>query len=482
VSILESWRALRRSDAGAASVEKVGTVALAAVVVCAVILTASGVAEGGLASRAVCAVRQAAGFGGCAPGSAPKTDADYEPASCKVREESQTGGYEVSIGWFSIGEEYGFIEQTFSDGTVRMTLVDKASLSGKYGAGFDVGKVSSDGSKKAADIELAAGLKFGYGTTWQFKNADEAEHFRGEVEKYQVQMMQMQGEGAAGIAIYNSLTGNWADPPDPAITFASVGFEASIKGALGLKVETGGVGSDGKPRAADPNLGADLTIKGDYQVVIENNEKDGTRSYTYQVSGTAKGGANGVVASTSLGGTATGAMKVTRNDKGELASLTFISTREGSASFTAGGKTPVDVKGVGGKGGSSDQVGSATVTTTTVTFDTPAEQVVGQQWLSGSNEQFGSPLNMTWGSLVPSTPPADGNPWEQFLYENATVAQTSYQNIKDVDEFGAKISLGLKFGLSVKMETSESTVQDATFLGAPRANGERPMVPFSSCQ
>ena len=479
------WRGgtARRSDDGAASVEWAGTVALAAVVVLGVMLTVSGNEHGALASKAICSVRQAFGIGGCAPGSMPKTDSDYEPKNCKVREKSETAGYEVSYGFFSVGEEYGFIEQHFSDGTVRYTLVDKASLSAKYdGAKFDIGKISQDGSKAGADIEVAAGLKFGYGTTWQFASNEEAEHFRSEIEKYQMQMEQMKTEGAAGIAIYNSLTDNWADPPDPAISFATVGFESSLKGALGLKVETGSTSSSGKPTVADPNLGGELTIKGDYQVMIENNDKDHTRSYTYQISGTAKGQLNGIVASTGLGGTTTGALKVTRNDKGELVSITFISTREGNGSFKAGGKTPVDVKGVGGKGGDTDQVGNVSVTTTTVTFDDAGERAIGDAWLSGSNEQFGSPLSMTYSSLVPTKPPADGNQWEQFLYDNATVAQTDYQNIKDIQEFGAKISLGFKLGMTVKLETSESTVQDASFLGAPRANGERPMVPFTACQ
>ncbi|HEX8497923.1 MAG TPA: hypothetical protein VF661_12075 [Actinomycetales bacterium] len=481
---MTSWSSRVRDDDGAASVEQTGTVALAALVVVGVILAVSGVGPGSVGSEAVCRVRAAVGLGACAPGQgAPLTDADYEPTNCKVREESESGGYEVSYGFFSVGEEYGFIEQTFSDGTVRHTLVDKASLGAKFeGAKFDVGKIAADGTGNKGQIEVAAGLKFAYGTTWQFKDADEAESFRGEIEKYQIQMMQMRGRGGAGIAIWNSLTDNWADPPDPAITYASAGFEASAKGALGLNLGTGGTSASGTPSTADPNIGADLTIKGDYQVIIENNSRDDTRSYTYQISGSAKGTATAVTETVGYGGTTTGAMKVTRNDEGELVSITYITTREHGATEGSSGKSPVEVGSTTGKAKEGTETTTADVTTTTVKFDTPEKRVLGDQYLSGANEQFGSPLSMTYQSVVPSTAPADGNAWEQFMYENATVAQTTYENIKNVEEFGAKISLGLKFGATVKLESSDSQVQDASYLGAPRGDGTRPLVPFTACQ
>lgn len=414
------------------------------------------------------------------------TDEDFKPVQCKLREDSEKAGSEVKIAWFKIGQEFGFIRQEFSDGSVRLTLVDGASIGAVGGSKdklFDIGKLGDSG-KGAASVEVAAGLKFAYGSTWQFKDADESEKFRGEIEKYAMQQQQLRhsGGGGVGIAIYNSLTDNWADPPDPAITFGSIGFEASLKGALGLKIPTGPAGTGGKVPTADPNVGAALTIKGDYQVLTERNARTGTTSWVYQLSGEGTLSGNAVVAGGELGGRTTGAVRVTRNEKGELVSLGFISTREGSATTTVGGKSPVDVKGVKGNGKDSDKNSRATVTVTTLPLDSAADRAIAQRWLSGADEQFGSPLRMAAQTLVPDRPAEPGDEFGRLLHERATVARTTYDNVTDLQEFGAELNLGWKFGFKVSMQDTESVAAESTYLGAPGSGGIRPMLPFEECQ
>jgi hypothetical protein len=113
-------------------------------------------------------------------------DEDFKPAQCKIREDTEKGGSEVKLGWFKIGQEFGFVRQEFSDGTVRLTLVDSASI-GAVGGGkdklFDIGKLGDD-AKGATSVEVSGGLKFGYGSTWQFDNAAQAEEFREEIETW----------------------------------------------------------------------------------------------------------------------------------------------------------------------------------------------------------------------------------------------------------------------------------------------------------
>ena len=461
---------------------------ISSVLILAVAVGVNGPAVAGAAAGAVCKVLTLGG-GSCGGGQGdakPRTDEDYKPAQCKIREDSEKAGSKVTVGWFSIGDEFGFVRQEFSDGTVRLTIVDTASL-GATGSGkeklFDIGKLGDD-VKGGRNIEVAAGLKFGYGTTWQFKDADEAQKFRGEVEKYALQQEQMKysGEGAVGIAIYNSITDNWADPPDPTITFAKTSVEASAKGALGLKIPTGPAPEPGKdPPTADPNIGASLTLKGEYEVLIENNQKTGNTSWTYQLSGQATGQVNAAVAGAELSGKTQGAMRVTRNAKGELVSLSFISTREGSGQVNVGGKSPVAVGGVKGNGKDGDKVSQATVTVTTLDLTNPQDRAVAQDWLSGNNEQFGSPLNLTVNTLVPTKPPAAGDAFGKLMYEQGKASQTVYDNVTDLQEFGVEVNLGFKLGFSVSLENTNSVASASSYLGAPVAGGTRPLVDFAEC-
>jgi hypothetical protein len=458
-------------------------------VVGGVAVAANGAHVSSMASSAVCTILDLAGgnCGATTPGAAPPKNEDFKPAACKVREDSEKAGSKVTIAWFSIGKEYGFIEQKFSDGSVRLTMVDTASL-GATGSGkeklFDIGKLGDNG-KAGAKVEVAAGLKFGYGDTWSFPNEGEMNKFRDEIEKYQMQQIQMEnaGEGAFGIALWNSITDNWADPPDPTITFAKTSVEASLKGALGLKIPTGPAAKPGdNPPTADPNLGGSLTLKGEYEVLLEHNEKAGTTSWTYQLTGTGTLAGNAGLVGGELGGKTAGAFKVTRNDKGELVSLSFISTREGSAQGNKNGKSPVAIKGSKASGKDGTTYGQAEVTTTTLDLTNAEDRAVAQAWLSGNNEQFGSPFDLTYSTLVPDKPPAAGDTFGQLMYEKAKVAQVHYDNITDIEQFGLEVNLGWKFGFDVSLENSTSQASGAEYLGAPADGGVRPMVDYTECR
>jgi hypothetical protein len=476
-------RSRRRGDAGAATLDYIGAILVAAIVCGLISVTVAPAPVSAAFRQAVCAILQLVGPG-CTPtvNAGPK-DEDFKPAQCKIREDSEKGGSEVKLGWFKIGEEFGFIRQEFSDGKVRLTLVDSSSI-GAVGSGkdklFDIGKLG-DNAKGATSVEVAAGLKFGYGSTWQFDDAKQAEHFRGEIEKYAMQQQQMKGEGAPGIAIWNSLTNNWADPPDPTVTFAKASVEASAKASLGLKIPTGPADAKGDIPTADPALGASLTIKGEYEVLIERNAASGTTSWNYQLTPQIKGSANAVVVGAEGSAKSSGSFRVTRNDRGELVSLSFVSTREAGGQINKGAKTPVKVGGVGANGKDADGASNATVTVTTLPLTTDDERRTAQDWLAGNNEQVGSPFKLVLNSLIPDQPPADGDDFARLLYEKATVSQTDYHNVSDVQEFGAEVNLGFKLGFSFTLDNSNSTSTDSAYLGAPGADGTRPMIDFAEC-
>ena len=259
--------------------------------------------------------------------------------------------------------------------------------------------------------------------------------------------------------------------------------EASLKGALNAKAVTGPPSAPGKdPQTADPNLGISLTVAGDYEVVVEHNRKAGTISYSYQLSATGTAAGNAVVVGGEAAGKTTGAFKVTRNDKGEIVQLSFVSTREGSLQGSVNGKLPEavgNVSGANGKDGTTHA--QATVTTTTLDLTDPADRVIAQNWLSGSTEQIGSPFNLTHSTMVPDRAPADGDPFQQLMYEKAKVSQVSYDDVTDVQKFGLEINAGFKMGFELSLENKTSTVDDSTYLGAPGDDGTRPMVDFTAC-
>jgi hypothetical protein len=473
-----------RDDTGASSLDYIGALVIVGVLLALVVGSVAPLRRPVAAGLhdAVCAVLQLVGADcGPEPVADGPRDEDFKPAQCKIREDTEKGGSEVKLGWFKVGQEFGFVRQEFSDGTVRLTLVDSASI-GAVGGGkdklFDIGKLGDD-AKGATSVEVSGGLKFGYGSTWQFDDAAQAEEFREEIETYAMQQQQLKNN--PGIAIWYSLANKWADPPDPAITFAKGSVEAGAQVSLGLKVPTGPAGADGKVPTADPNLGGSLTVKGDYEVLIEKNARTGTTSWSYQLSPQIKGNVQAGILEAEGFAKTSGAFRVTRDAQGQLVSLSFVSTREVGGQTSKGVKLPAAIGGVKGNGSDADGGSTATVTATSLALSTPEERRIAEDWLSGRMEQFSSPLNLTVHTMIPDEPAASGDEFSQLMYERATVSETSYQNVTDVQKFGAEVNLGFKLGFSISLEDSSSVSDESSYLGAPGVDGSRPMLDFAEC-
>lgn len=475
----------RGRDTGAATLDYVAVIVLISMV-CAVVAVTIKPAEVSTAARAaVCRFLQVAGIDCADPVATGPTDEEYKPSACKIREQSELGGAEVKIAWFKMGEEYGFIRQEFSDGTVRLTLVDSASI-GAVGSGkeklFDIGKLG-DAAKGGASVEVEGGLKFGYGSTWQFKDASQEKEFRGEIEKYAVQQLQYRQQGGGWVQVIDGITGNIADPPDPNITFSKASLGASLAASLGVKVPTGAPkDADGKLPTVDPSLGGSFTVQGDYEVLMEKNATAGTTSWSYQLTPQVKGSVNAGVYGAEGWAKSSGGFRVTRNDKNELVSLSFVSTREIGGNVSTGGKLPGAVGPVTGANGKDADGGSkATVTVTTLPLATAEDRRIAQDWLAGTTEQLSSPFNLTVDTMIPSEPDAGGDDFKQLLYQKALVSQTDYANVSDVQKFGAEVNFGFKLGFSFSLDNSSSTSTGSSYLGAPVAGGSRPMRDFSEC-
>ena len=81
----------------------------------------------------------------------------------------------VKIAFLEFGENAGFVETTYSDGTVTYTATDGASVGVTTGVG---GKLELGELEAGAKVDFGAGFQVDYGSTWVFKDADEAKAMR----------------------------------------------------------------------------------------------------------------------------------------------------------------------------------------------------------------------------------------------------------------------------------------------------------------
>lgn len=483
-----SWR----TSAGAVAAEQVAVVALVAAIIAAVTALALPTQVGDWARYAVCQLFSSGEA--CVPpelagGTSATTDEDYLPPACLRLEEREHGGYTIKVGFVEFGEDHGFIRQEFADGRVRLTVVDSATL-GLVKSGdtrlIDLGRLGTD-EDAGASVDVGAGVKFGYGDTWEFASEDEEEQLRDQLERYLIQQIQLRHDAHGGASISRSIQEllgigeGWVEPPkDPTISFSKLGVDGSLEAALGLRspIDTG---DDGSPRYLDPNVGVHLTLDGSYEVVTETDRGAGTRSYTYTLSGSGAVGADVTVGSGSLEGTSTGSFKVTRDASGELVEIEMVSTRAGGVSGELGVSNPVEGAARSGSASGGHSATTATVTTTRVALDDDDDRAVVERWLADNNEQFGTPLALTTGQLVP-TGRVVGDEFQNLLFDRATVSSTTFDDVEDVRSFGLDVKAGLEFGFSVELADGTRTAASASYLGAPRGNGERSFVEDPTCR
>ena len=223
------------SSRGAASMEYVGAFALVASLVVAVILSVPDTASAsvGVIQQAICRVQEAAGAGGPCTGQPdpedppPPVDPDFDPKpdKCKVTEHGEKVNSEIKIAFVKFGENAGFIETTYSDGTVTYTATDGASLgvTGGFGTKLDIGKV-----ERGAKVDFGAGVTFDYGSTWTFDNAEQAAEMREQLDDYLLEQEIIKHNPTYAIKLL------WSDakepPKPPSQTVSSIEVEGRGRG------------------------------------------------------------------------------------------------------------------------------------------------------------------------------------------------------------------------------------------------------------
>ena len=473
-------RLARQGNRGAATLEYAAAFALVAILVggTSVSARASTPTYGNVVQEAICKVAVAVGMGSCNGGggptdpNTPPTDPSFDPKpkKCKVSEYSEQVNAEVKIAFIKIGENAGFIERTFSDGTVTYTATDGASLgvTGGFGGKLDLGKV-----ERGAQVDFGFGVKFDYGSTWTFKNAEEAAAMRKQLDDYLVEQMVLKENPYYGIKF------RWSDakepPKPPSQSVSTIETTLDAEGKLGLSLP---FDNDPKADSGIPNLSlADVGLKfgttGRWTQIRDNE----TGNTTYTTGGEVFGQATGNVgaAGGELKGILGSSIAITRDKNNNIVSVTMVTTREGKATSSVN----VGQADLGGKASDSDAAGAVTVTTTSLNVKTPEQRALVNQWLAA---QETDPNGYVSAEIFFPDRLVQGDPFQNLMYTNATVSNVEYNNVTDKSGFAAEVKLGVAFGIDLSLETTDSRAVDATYLDVPGSNGTRAPVDFPECE
>jgi len=481
-------------ERGAATFEYIGVTIAAALCAGAVLLATLPAAEG--FRNAFCqAVSQAFNADlGCGDGAGEDEtqepdDTQFEPDKCKIHETGDEYSSVIKIGFIEIGENAGFVVTEYSDGTVTMTATNGAEIGATGGFGADAawGELEAN-----ASVDFGGGVKFDYGSTWQFEDIDQATEFREQLDDYLMDQWSMTHPVCTpmGACFPRPTTG--ADPPPvPSTTFGGIALTGDITAELGISTTTG----------TTPLTQAELTtqgvvgqIGGDAQWTVTNDNgntaddpSDDTRTYVTDMQlngdltgqiGLATGGTGGMVGMS---------YSIKKDAEGNIIEVQIVSTSEvtngsgGSAEGEVNQGEGENQNGAGGgvTGGTTN--GDVVVTETTLAIDpsdTTSQQVV-QDWMGG-NGDFQWPGLINLNMVDPSSAdPTD--PFAMLLHNDATSSTIAYDHVTDAQGFALNVKFGLAFGADFSMESSETTATEAVYLGAPQPDGTRPPIDFTEC-
>ena len=483
--MLTRWRAVRsRPAAGAAMVEVAAAWGIAALVVAAIVLGVQGANIAAYTGRVLCTIMTSVGGDGSCGDSEtqpPPTEQppfDPKPTKCKLGDKSEKVNSVVKIAFLEFGENAGFVETTYSDGTVTYTATDGASVGVTAGVG---GKLELGELEAGAKVDFGAGFQVDYGSTWVFKDAGEAESMRKQLDTYLMEQEMVRHDDTGGYSIGILISGGFTDPPKPpSLHVSSFEVKGDVGGKVGLSLpfenSSSGSGSgSGGQSSGVPNLNlANAGVKFGGSNKWTKITDDDSGNTTWTTTGETFGEANGTLGPLAgeLKGVLGTSIAITRNADGEITRVGLVTTREGKATGTVNSGQ----KDLGGNASSSGSDGTLTVTTASLDVTTADQRNLVQGWLA-AQESGGavSPATLYPDRLV------DGDPFQNLMYTNATVSNVEYSNVSDKTGFAAEVKVGVAFGVDFSLETSETRAESASYLGVPGSDGVRSPVDFPEC-
>ncbi|MEV6651208.1 hypothetical protein [Streptomyces sp. NPDC051219] len=514
-------RGTRALDRGATALDYLGMVVVVVALIAGIAATSVGGAITGGLHTAICRLFGGdCGSGPEAAGTPGKQDKDYEPTLCNTSTTEEKAGAEAKIAWFSFGNEYGFQEQEFTtpDGRTKvfLTFTDAASIGvkGSPKAGARLGKLGGE------KVELGAGIKVTIGDTWLFNSREEAKELRDDVERLKALELSNRHSAAHGGSAGNGLLAIFGKGPiaeeanlrdklnkrlgDQHITFGKIGLEGT--GDLALKKAQ--KSEDGLAL----QLGGKLKIAPEATITNNNATQPPTRGYTYQFqleyAGTAELTFGPLSDKVEKGQIRTGTMTVMRYADGSVARIDITQSMEtrrtengkitgdrnaGSGDTDAAGKPKKDKASAQG----SDKDRETHVVTNSLTFPPPGDAAtesdprkvaevrgnreIVENWLDGSGDNA-APFTYIYGDRAPDRLPAEAaDDFGRLMFRDGISSYQRFIGSISAEEYGFEVNLGLSLGAKISFENSHMELEEAKFLGAPKADGTRAYTPYSYC-
>lgn len=478
-----------RSEIGSGSLEFVGVVILAAVLVAAGVgaVASSSPAIKETVWAQICRITG----GECPAGEAPSNTA-YKPADCAIHTSDNSINANVDVAFVRLAGGGTVRRINKSNGEVEITLLNEGRAGGVVAAGGH-GNVRFGEHSAGVDFEAEASATAGLqsGETYVFDNADQADAF----QSY------LQGELAQDAAgAVNPVAGgiNWVvesvtdeRAPDNAgvqktytrfDTTVTAKAEASAGFGTGVSVE----GSYMQAFGSELDRGSDPDDPSDDQMTT-------FIQMDWKVAGNAGipvvGGIDGSYASS-------GIVKLTTDAEGQPVQVQFLDRSEGgfqvglqadesSTSPADGREAPKQSWGLDFKGGES----SSTVVTRTLDLDSPERQRAFFDWMLAAG---GTNIMATAGATnVPGVDSQSGDnvtsfgqgadAFDDLVSEQGSVSVVEYDGTTWGLGLGGGLSLGLKASADVAYEDKETTSTQAVYLGAPDADGDRTAYDLPEC-
>ncbi|PSK90247.1 hypothetical protein CLV63_12376 [Murinocardiopsis flavida] len=418
-----------------------------------------------------------------------KKDDAFKPPLCEKLYEKEYSKSTYKMLFIKITDEFAFIRQEYSDGTVRLTALSTGHLGVEVESGLNVFK--SGGVEVGGKI--GGGLNMAVGDTYVFKNKGEADDKIGEIKSYYNKVRQEQGRAQTKFCADNPIMSSCkvSDPPDmddPQITTKSVGGEGSGGLKLGnITDKKDKKGDKGKKDDKDDEGGDSLSLNllgGEGKMAGETIEEKDNRDpknpktskiYSFTVSGEGTAGLLHGKGSKNV------SLKVTHDKDGKLVGIVMSEAVESPR----GEGFNLDVAGqvgpVNGSYGKTERKGRYDVRTAQLEVTDKNRSVV-EDWLTGQKSGAGDLADEVGEPVDINKDSTDWDKVKKEFYDHGKVSKVLYDTEFESESVGWGVSfLGMEFGVAAEWgrEGRESIAAD--FLGAPDGKNPRDWVDFPEC-
>lgn len=493
---MQSGQSRRPREHGAVGLEYGALIMIAAIVVGAVVFAVSpaGADVRTHVCRAVATILQldsACGDAGDDDESAeePPADEAFEPEKCKMHETGDEYSAVIKIGFVEIGENAGFVVTEYSDGSVTMMATNGAEIGATGGFGADAAWGELEAGAK---IDFGANLEFDYGSTWHFEDMNQAESFRGQLDDYLYDQWAMTHPICTpfGTCISRPFKGV-EPPPVPTTQFSGIKLSGDVNIELGVS-RTTGTAPLTQAELTEQGIAASLEGGSTWMTTKDtggtvDDPTDDRRTYVSDLGLNLAATGQVALATGGFGAMVGMSYAVTKDHDGNIIEIQIVSTSEvtgGPGGTVDGGVSQgegPDKDSAGGSVNAGTTNGDVVVTETALAIDPDdaASQQTVRDWMGGSGD-YQHPGLISLNMVDPSTADPD-DPFAMLLHNNATSSTIAYDKVTDVAGFALNVKFGLAFGADFSMESSDTTASEATYLGAPRPDGTRPVIDYTQC-